>query len=77
MAGRPAIIMVDNPSEISKAVVQSYGYEGACLTDIDRITQLWVRQLPTGALGPRDEASLAFACGLLRALKVDCENDKQ
>jgi hypothetical protein len=46
--------MVDNPSEISKAVVQSYGYEGARLADIDRITQLWVRQLPTGALGHRD-----------------------
>jgi hypothetical protein len=54
MAGRPAIIMVDNPSEISKAVVQSYGYEGARLADIDRITQLWVRQSPTGALGHRD-----------------------
>jgi hypothetical protein len=47
------------------------------VANINRITQVWVRQLPTGVSGHGDEASVVFARGLLRALNGDSENDKQ
>jgi hypothetical protein len=44
---------------------------------INRKTQEGVRKLPTRVSGHGDEASVVFACGLLRALNGDSEDDKQ